>query len=99
MGHGEETDSSIGTGEGRITGPAGSFPARFESQPPCSDSCPAGVDVKTYVNLISDKRYESKQDQVYGLNRAYLKEISNLEMINRRLSEEEILKRDTEKRK
>jgi len=39
----------------------------------------------------SGKKHESTQDQIYGLNRAYLKEISNLEMINKRLSNEEIL--------
>lgn len=47
----------------------------------------------------SGKRHESKQDQVYGLNRAYLKEISNLEMINRRLSNEEVIEEGTERSK
>lgn len=30
----------------------------LESRPSCSSNCPAGINVKGYVNLIADKRYE-----------------------------------------
>ncbi len=45
-------------GEGRLVGPSGSYLIYREGQTPCSVACPAGVDVKAYVNLIADRKYE-----------------------------------------
>lgn len=48
----------IEKGEGRLVGPLGDFSIYTEAQPPCKEACPAGVDVKAYVNLIADRKYE-----------------------------------------
>ena len=45
-------------GEGWLIGPSGRFSIYNESEPSCMIGCPAGVDVKAYVNLIADRRYE-----------------------------------------
>ncbi|MBU4071684.1 MAG: FAD-dependent oxidoreductase [Candidatus Thermoplasmatota archaeon] len=45
-------------GEGMLVGPPGNYMLYTESQTPCSLGCPAGVDIKAYVNLIADRRYE-----------------------------------------
>ncbi|MFO7618484.1 MAG: FAD-dependent oxidoreductase [Thermoplasmata archaeon] len=49
---------SIRKGEGRLTGPMGEFSIYTEGQTSCAMACPAGVDIKAYVNLIADRRYE-----------------------------------------
>lgn len=41
-----------------LIGPSGRFSVRTEGEPPCKAACPAGVDVKAYVNLIADWKYE-----------------------------------------
>jgi NADPH-dependent glutamate synthase beta subunit-like oxidoreductase/ferredoxin/coenzyme F420-reducing hydrogenase delta subunit len=48
----------IAPGEGRLSGPLGEFGIHAEGEPACTGACPAGVDVKAYVNLIADRRYE-----------------------------------------
>jgi len=49
---------NIKKGEGRLVGPSGNYSIYSEGNPSCTGSCPAGVDVKAYVNLIADRRYE-----------------------------------------
>ena len=49
---------NISKGQGKLVGPVGSFSIYHEDRPSCIIGCPAGVDIKAYVNLISDKRYE-----------------------------------------
>ncbi|MCK5397747.1 MAG: glutamate synthase, partial [Thermoplasmata archaeon] len=49
---------NISKGQGKLVGPVGSFSLYHEDRPSCIIGCPAGVDIKAYVNLISDKRYE-----------------------------------------
>ena len=34
------------------------YSVELSFRPPCTSACPAGVNVKSYVNLIADKRYE-----------------------------------------
>ena len=50
--------NKIVKGQSRLEGPAGSFSIYLEDRPSCIIGCPAGVDIKAYVNLISDKKYE-----------------------------------------
>ena len=50
---------NISRGQGKLIGPAGSFSVYHEDRPSCTIGCPAGVDIKAYVNLISDKKYEN----------------------------------------
>jgi formate dehydrogenase beta subunit len=45
-------------GAARLSGPLGDYSLNLEGAPSCSEACPAGIDVKSYVNLIADKRYE-----------------------------------------
>ena len=45
-------------GAARLSGPLGDYSLNIEGKPACSEACPAGIDVKSYVNLIADKRYE-----------------------------------------
>jgi len=53
---------------GKLSGPAGEFNVRLEGEPACSEACPAGIDVKSYVNLIADKRYEEAVNVVRRAN-------------------------------
>jgi formate dehydrogenase beta subunit len=48
----------IEKGKGWLVGPSGHFSIYSEGEPSCMVACPAGVDVKAYVNLIADRRYE-----------------------------------------
>ena len=50
--------NKIVKGQSRLEGPEGSFLIYLEDRPSCIIGCPAGVDIKAYVNLIGDKRYE-----------------------------------------
>ncbi len=50
--------SGMKKGDGQLTGPAGDFSIYNEGQTSCSLACPAGVDIKAYVNLIADRKYE-----------------------------------------
>jgi len=50
--------NNIAKGQSRLEGSAGSFSIYLEDRPSCTIGCPAGVDIKAYVNLIGDKRYE-----------------------------------------
>ncbi|MFH0815895.1 MAG: FAD-dependent oxidoreductase [Methanobacteriota archaeon] len=45
-------------GAAKLDGPLGGYSLNSEGKPACSEACPAGIDVKAYVNLIADKRYE-----------------------------------------
>jgi len=58
----------IAPGEGRLSGPLGEFGIHTEAGPTCSSACPAGVDVKAYVNLIADKRFEQAVDVIRRSN-------------------------------
>jgi NADPH-dependent glutamate synthase beta subunit-like oxidoreductase/NAD-dependent dihydropyrimidine dehydrogenase PreA subunit len=58
----------IAPGEGYLSGPLGEFGIHTEAEPTCSDACPAGVDVKAYVNLIADKRFEQAVDVIRRSN-------------------------------
>ena len=49
---------SLKKGEGRLSGSSGTYDIYAEGQTPCSMACPAGVDIKAYVNLIADRKYE-----------------------------------------
>ena len=44
--------------EGRLIGPNSDNSIYLESEPACSEACPAGVDIKSYINLIADGRFE-----------------------------------------
>ena len=44
------------------------YSVEFSSTPQCTSACPAGVNVKAYVNLIADKRYEDALSVVLGSN-------------------------------
>jgi len=54
----DEIWKDIVSGEGRLSGPLGELSVYTEGEPACSDACPAGVDVKAYINLIADRRFE-----------------------------------------
>ncbi len=54
-------------GNGHLIGPAGEYDIYTEGQTPCAKECPAGIDIKAYVNLIADRRYE---DAVRVIRRA-----------------------------
>lgn len=58
----------IAPGEGTLTGPGGDYKIHTEGEPACSSACPAGVDVKAYVNLIADGRYERAVDVIRRSN-------------------------------
>ncbi|MBI5001039.1 MAG: FAD-dependent oxidoreductase [Euryarchaeota archaeon] len=53
---------------GSLSGPLGSFSTRIEGRPPCSEACPAGIDVKAYVALIADRRYSEAVDVIRKAN-------------------------------
>jgi NADPH-dependent glutamate synthase beta subunit-like oxidoreductase/coenzyme F420-reducing hydrogenase delta subunit/Pyruvate/2-oxoacid:ferredoxin oxidoreductase delta subunit len=54
--------------ESRLSGPSGEFALRSEGHPTCSEACPAGIDVKAYVNLVADRRYEDALQVILRAN-------------------------------
>ena len=60
--------NKIVKGQSRLEGSAGRFSIYLEDRPSCIIGCPAGVDIKAYVNLISDKKYESAVDIIRQAN-------------------------------
>lgn len=54
----ESMFNKIVKGQSRLESPDNSFLIYFEDRPSCIIGCPAGVDIKAYVNLIADKKYE-----------------------------------------
>ena len=51
--------NKIVKGQSRLESPDSSFSIYLEGRPSCINGCPAGVDIKAYVSLIGDKRYEN----------------------------------------
>ncbi|MDO9537095.1 MAG: FAD-dependent oxidoreductase [Thermoplasmata archaeon] len=49
---------NMAKGERMLVSPSGKYLIYTEGQTSCSLGCPAGVDIKAYVNLIADRRYE-----------------------------------------
>jgi NADPH-dependent glutamate synthase beta subunit-like oxidoreductase/coenzyme F420-reducing hydrogenase delta subunit/Pyruvate/2-oxoacid:ferredoxin oxidoreductase delta subunit len=45
-------------GVAKLEGPLGEFTLNVEGLPSCTEACLAGIDVKAYINLIADRRYE-----------------------------------------
>lgn len=54
--------------EACLSGPFGRYSLRLEGKPTCSEGCPAGVDVKAYINLIADKRFEEAVEVIRRAN-------------------------------
>lgn len=54
--------------EASLIGPFGKYSLRLEGKPSCSEGCPAGVDVKAYINLIADKRFEEAVEVIRRAN-------------------------------
>jgi len=44
------------------------YPVTIESRPPCSRNCPAGINVKGYVNLIANRQYEEALELIREAN-------------------------------
>ncbi len=43
-------------------------PNYLTRQPPCTDNCPAGTDVRKFVNLVSNKKYKEAYEVIYNNN-------------------------------
>ena len=41
---------------------------RFKDKPECSKACPAGVNVKAYINLIANKKFEEAVEVIREAN-------------------------------
>lgn len=54
--------------KGWLVGPDRRHPVFVESEPACSMACPAGVDIKSYINLIADGRFEAAVAVIKRMN-------------------------------
>jgi len=55
-------------GAAKLDGPMGEFSLNVEGLPSCSEACLAGIDVKAYINLIADRRYEEAVQTIRRAN-------------------------------
>ena len=60
--------SLIGNDSGVIKVNNKKYTIEIKEMPECSKACPAGVNVKTYVNLIANKRFEEAIDVIRQTN-------------------------------
>lgn len=44
------------------------YALEIQSEPPCTEHCPAGVNVKAYVNYVADQRYSEAYDTILQRN-------------------------------
>ena len=64
----KEFEEIVGSDTVTLEGYGANYPLTFLSRPPCSTGCPAGINVKAYVNLISKKMYEDALSLVLDSN-------------------------------
>jgi NADPH-dependent glutamate synthase beta subunit-like oxidoreductase/coenzyme F420-reducing hydrogenase delta subunit/Pyruvate/2-oxoacid:ferredoxin oxidoreductase delta subunit len=57
-------EALFGAQKARLVGSDSEYPLELQSSPPCSLNCPAGVNAKAYVCLISTGKYEAAYDVV-----------------------------------
>ena len=64
----EKFKSLLGSNKAELIHGDEKYQLEIESQPDCSKNCPTGINVKTYVNLISNRRYEDALELIREAN-------------------------------
>ena len=64
----EKVKSLLGSNKVELIHGEEHYQLEIESKPDCSKNCPAGINVKTYVNLISNRRYEDALELIREAN-------------------------------
>jgi len=63
-----DTESIIGGKHGILTGKDEEYIIEAKEAPECSIACPAGINVKAYVNLIANRRFEEAVEVIREKN-------------------------------
>ena len=63
-----DTESIIGGKHGILTGEDDEYIIEAKEAPECSIACPAGINVKAYVNLIANRRFEEAVEVIREKN-------------------------------
>ena len=60
----------FGCERGELTYRGETYPLELQSRPWCTLACPAGVNVKSYINLIANRQFERAVEVKTGLTTA-----------------------------
>jgi len=63
-----DAESIIGGKNGVLKGLNREYPVEIRGEPECSTGCPAGVNVKAYVNLVANRRFEEAVEVIRRRN-------------------------------